>query len=74
MFDVRAQKFCTKQLLSWPADSLNCSVLQTTYTKWADGGTEEYATAYGLFFGGLAQFVAGMWAVCPCFKVQSADL
>ncbi|KAK9786676.1 hypothetical protein WJX73_006009 [Symbiochloris irregularis] len=39
------------------------ALLSTTYTKWADGGTTDYAIAYGLFYGGLAQLLAGMWAI-----------
>ena len=38
--------------------------MQCTYTKWTGTeGTTEFSYAYGLFFGGLVQLLAGMWGV-----------
>ncbi len=35
--------------------------MQGPKTGWTEGGTEDLVYCYGLFLGGLIQFLAGMW-------------
>ena len=43
-----------------PCEMDTC-LIQGSVTKWTEKGTENLVLAYGLLFGGLIQFLAGMW-------------